>query len=538
MALDGSARKLAVIVHADVVGSTALVQHDERLAHERIHDAFRRFSETIERYAGNAHELRGDALLAEFDRASDAVCAALAFQATNIEHNHSLDNEIRPEVRIGISLGEVVIADGTLTGPDVVLAQRLEQLAEPGGVCISVEVQHALPRRLPFECSDLGNQDVKGFDEPVRAYSVTLRSGEVIPAPEAPARTEKPAEHRARQWVTAGIIAVALITAGIVAWWQPWQTTDEPASREPVALTLPDRPSIVILPFVNLYDDGEQDYFVDGFTNAITTHLSKFPQLFVISSTTAFTYKGKPVRVKDIGRDLGVKYVLEGSVQRGADTLSVHAQLIDAETDRHVWAEQYDVQPENVFSVQADVVSQIVGTLHAALSDDAMAAVLSRPATDLQGYDLYLKAAAKPSSKNGRYEAIELLKQVLELEPDFLEAHYEISERYLGLFRFGRVDDPDEAVRLSRLHADRAMAIDQGDYRGHYLLGQLYVFAYHDHDLALAEFQRAFENNPNDARISYYIGFTRFLMGQAEEAIAWNDNAKRLNPGYPRLVQL
>ena len=164
MASGGSARKLAVIFHADVVDSTDLVHRHEQLAHDRIQDAFHRFSEVINRYGGVAHEIRGDALLAEYDRASDAVSAALAFQTANTEHNKALDDDIRPEVRIGISLGEVVIADGTLTGPDVVLAQRLEQLAEPGGVCISVEVQHALPGRLPYDYVDLGEQEVKGFD--------------------------------------------------------------------------------------------------------------------------------------------------------------------------------------------------------------------------------------------------------------------------------------------------------------------------------------------------------------------------------------
>jgi TolB-like protein/class 3 adenylate cyclase/Tfp pilus assembly protein PilF len=525
----GSDHKLAVILHADVVGSTALVQRDERIAHDRIQDTFRRFSETIESYGGTAHEVRGDALLAEYNRASDAVSAAIAFQAANTEHNKTLDGEIRPEVRVGISLGEVVIADGTLTGPDVVLAQRLEQLAEPGGVCISVEVQHALPGRLPFEYAELDDQEVKGFDKPVRAILVTLQSGEDLPAPEPRPHVQRPAT---KHWVIASIATVVLLVGIGVAWWQPWRTTEksEPAGS---ALTLPDKPSIVVLPFVNLYDDGQQDYFVDGFTNAIITHLSKFPQLFVISSTTAFTYKGKSARVTDIGRDLGVKYVLEGSVQRGADTLSVHAQLIEAETDRHVWAEQYDVPPEKVFSVQADVVSEIVGALHSTLREEAMAAVSKRSAASLNGYDLYLKARAKGTSKEARSEAIELLKQAIKADPKFLEAHYSISERYLNSVRFGMADDAEEALRLARLHADKAMAIDQRDYRGHYLLGHLYLFAEHDHDLALAEFQRALDDNPNDPRISYYMGFTNFLMGQAEEAIVWNDNAKRLNPRYP-----
>jgi TolB-like protein/class 3 adenylate cyclase len=529
-------RKLAVILHADVVRSTALVQRDESLAHERIRDAFHRFSGTIESYNGHPLELRGDALVAEFNRASDAVEASLAFQAENTEFNSTLEDEIRPTLRIGISLGEVVVADNTITGEGIVLAQRLEQLASAGGVCIQGAVYEAVPGRLPFEYESLGEHELKGFSEPVRAYAVSLTSGEAIPPPEVDATSGEVQPKRPKQrWVVVSAMAFLVIAGGGLAWFQPWAPREEPASVESAALSLPDKPSIVVLPFANYYDDGKQDYFVDGFTNAITTHLSKFPQLFVISSTTAFTYKGKSVRVTDIGRDLGVKYVLEGSVQRGTDTLSIHAQLIEAETDRHVWAEQYDVPPEKVFSVQADLISEIVGTLRFALREEAVATVLKRPAANLQGYDLYLKASAvsKKISKESWHEAIRLLKQVVEIDPEFLEAHYRISTLYLSLWRFNMTDNAKETLRLARLHAEKAMEIDQADYRGHYLIGQLSLFADHEHDLALAEFQRALADNPNEANILYYMGFLKTLMGQGEEAIAWNEKAKRVNPRYP-----
>lgn len=184
MMTDRSTRKLAVILHADVMGSTALVQRDETLAHERIRDAFRRFSQTIRAYGGTPQELRGDALLATFSRASDAVSASLSFQIGNAHHNETLQDDIRPEVRIGITLGEVVIADGTLTGPDVVMAQRIEQLAEPGGICIQGTAYETIPRRLLFEYSSLGEQQLKGFDEPVRVYGVKPKLGEEIPRPD------------------------------------------------------------------------------------------------------------------------------------------------------------------------------------------------------------------------------------------------------------------------------------------------------------------------------------------------------------------
>ena len=196
-------RKLAVILHADVVGSTMLVQQNETLAHDRIQGAFRRFSETIKAYGGLAHELRGDALVAEFDRASDAVCAAIAFQSENAEYNATLDDDILPMLRMGISMGEVIIADNTITGAGVVLAQRLEQLAKPGGVSIQGAAYETVPQRLPFDYENLGERKVKGFEQPTKIYAVTLKPGEIVPAPEFHARPR-------RRSIAGGIIRRAL----------------------------------------------------------------------------------------------------------------------------------------------------------------------------------------------------------------------------------------------------------------------------------------------------------------------------------------
>ena len=236
-------RKLAVILHADVVGSTALVQRNETIAHGRIQDAFRRFSRTIENYGGMTHELRGDALVAEFNRASDAVSAALAFQATNAAFNATLDDHIQPQIRIGISLGEVVIADNTITGAGVVLAQRLEQLAESGGVCIQGAAYETVPQRLPFAYENLGEQEVKGFADPVRVYAVNLKRGETIPAPEpveaARARGRKPMWPRP----VAGVTVVLILIGVTLAWWQPRESRKGPTSIEPTTIPLPNEPT-------------------------------------------------------------------------------------------------------------------------------------------------------------------------------------------------------------------------------------------------------------------------------------------------------
>ncbi len=319
-------RKLAVVLHADVVGSTELVRRNETIAHDRILDTFERLSGTVNAYGGIVHELRGDALLAEFNRASDAVSAALAFQAANAEHNASLEDEIRPEVRVGVSLGEVVVSDGTLTGPDVVLAQRLEQLARPGGVCISQATYQSIPERLPFDYEDLGERPAKGFDKPVRAYAVVARAGETIPEAE-PAATISEARPALPNpvWAFVGVVFLLLIVVGAL-WTRPW------APR----WVLPDKPSIVVLPFTSMSEESEEEHLADGMTDDLITDLSRISGLFVIARNTSFTYKGRAVNVPEMAEELGVRYVLEGSVRRTGGGIRINAQLIDATTGGHL----------------------------------------------------------------------------------------------------------------------------------------------------------------------------------------------------------
>jgi len=533
MAMEDLSGTLAVILHADVAGSTALVQQDKQLAHERIQDSFQRFSDTIEKYNGQVLELRGDALIAEFKRASDAVAATLTFQTDQADYIQQIEDDLRPAVRTGIAMGEIIIADNTVTGAGVVQAQRVEQLAVEGGVCITAAIHQALSSRMPLVLENLGDQMLKGFDHSVGVYQVELKPGQHIPPPQQNDAQQIPSGNH-KQIIAAAAI-VLLIVGGFVYWSNFSGPTDNAVAVEVSIPALPARPSIVVLPFVNQYDDDEQNYFVDGLTNGIITHLSKFPELFVISSTTAFTYEDKTIRVTDIGRELGVKYVLEGSVQRGADTLNVHVQLIDATTDRHVWAEQYDVPTDEVFQLQGDLISKVVGTLKPTLWNEATAAMSKKSAASLQGYDLYLKALSvwDGYTKEARAESFKLLDQAISISPDFLDAHYAISDRHLGLWRWGNPDDPEESLRLARLHAAKVMEIDQSDYRGHYLQGQLHLFADNDHDLALVEYKRALADNPNDTFILYSMGFLKFLMGEAEEAIKWHIKAKRINPRYP-----
>ena len=264
------ARKLAVILHADVIGSTVLVQRDESLAHSRIVDAFKCFSKTIETHGGIAHEIRGDALLAEFSRASDAVTAAMDFQKNHTDDLEKLEDGIRAEMRVGIAMGEVVIGDNTMTGAGVVMAQRLEQLAKAGGVVIQGAAYETLPKRLPFQFHNLGEQQLKGFEETVRAYRVITDNDE-----------------------------------GAV-------TKEAYVNKKSSSSLASDKPSIVVLPFKNMSGDPEQAYFSDGITEDIITELSRFRTLFVIARNSSFRFKGENVDIKEISEKLGVQYVVEG----------------------------------------------------------------------------------------------------------------------------------------------------------------------------------------------------------------------------------
>ena len=294
--------KFTFILHADIAGSTALVQQDEELAHKRTQDTFRRFDETITKYRGYVRELRGDALLAEFERASDAVTAALAFQAAQSNYLAQLDDDILPGVRVGIAMGEVIIADDTLTGAGVVLAQRMEQLAEPGGICITGAMHEALPPRLPFDQNDLGEQQVKGFDDPVRVYTVGLKEGANLPEPTVVSESRK---SKVAQFALIAAVVVLICGSALLAWVQPWKPDFEPASVEKMALPLPDKPSIAVLPFDNYSDEEKLDFFADGLTENITSALSKAPGLFVIARNSAATYKGQTGQCEAGGGRLG-----------------------------------------------------------------------------------------------------------------------------------------------------------------------------------------------------------------------------------------
>ncbi len=524
------ARKLAVVLHADVVSSTTLVQLNETIAHRRITDAFTRFSETVLHYGGTVREIRGDALVAEFPRASDAVSAALAAQVANREHNVILDGDIRPELRVGIALGEVVIADNTVTGPGIVLAQRLEQLAEAGGVCVQGSIYEAVPNRMPFEYTKLGDQKLKGFEESIRVFSVALKPGESIPRSELAAG----AGRRKHPWLAVSLIVLLLITGGLVAWLQPWKSGLDIAGPDANALTLPEKPSIAVLPFENLSGDPEQEYFADGMTDDLITDLSKLSGLFVIARNSSFAYKGEPTDVRKLARELGVQYVLEGSIRRASDQVRINAQLVDGLTGGHLWAERFEGRWGDVFGLQDRVRSRILQSLALELAPDESARMDANKTANPEAYDAFLQGLSllRLHTRSGIKEAHTHFSRAIELDPDYARAHAALAATYWkSKLRAWFVDFKwQDPVSLVERHLQLAM--NHPDPLAHRVAAELHLFRF-QFEQAVSEAERAVALDPNDAESYAKLAEILTFAGDSEAAMHAIDQAMRLDPHYP-----
>jgi adenylate cyclase len=519
--------KLSVILHADVVGSTTLVQKDEQIAHERIQAAFRGFARSVEAYGGNVTELRGDAFLAEFARGSDAVLAALSAQEANARANDELDDDIRPVLRVGIALGEVVYADDTVTGAGVVLAQRLEQMARPGGICVSAAIRESVPTRLPFDYEDLGPQEAKGFDHPVHTFAVSPREGHPIPHPSQDF-TATTARSRRRGLFAGAIGVVALVAVGA---WLAWETSWKDRTRLPLAI--PDKPSVAVLPFSNMSGDPGQEYFSDGFTEDIITGLSSFHDLFVIARNSSFKFKGQNADVRQVATDLGVRYVLEGSVRKAGEKVLINAQLIDAGSGSHLWAKRYDVDAKELLAIQDEVTQQIVSTLVSKVRSTDTAKVKRKRESDLTAYEYLLQARDlfREGGKETSFRAQEMAKKSIQLDPGYAPAHAMLSFTYYKhfVFRWG----PPEALELARESAQKAIELDNSLAEGYDMLARVYS-RQRQHDDSVATLEKAVSLNPNRAETYLSLANTLTFAGRPLEAVDAVRKAMRLDPfhGY------
>ena len=430
MAKEGLVGKLAVILHADVAGSTELVRQDKELAHERIQDGFKRFADTIEKYQGHVLELRGDALLAEFEHAYDAVSAALSFQSDHANYISHLKDDLRPTIRVGIAIGEVIIADSTVTGAGVVQAQRIEQLADPGSIFITSAIQEALSKRLPLDLENMGEKSLKGFDFPVRVFRVKLSADQSIPAP------QKDSQHKSSakipKFLGTLVFITLVIATGTVYWFNTQDPQEEPVLTKSTAYPLPDKPSVAVLPFTNMSDDPKQDYFADGMTDDLITDLSNISGLFVIARNSSFSYKGQKVKVRRVAEELGVRYVIEGSVRRAGNQVRINAQLIDTTTGGHLWAERYDGSLADIFALQDQVTKKIVEAMSVTLTPQELEVLESFGTSNAAAHDAYLQGLSfylrNTPADNAKAEPH--FKRALELDPEFKRAYAALAGVY------------------------------------------------------------------------------------------------------------
>jgi len=487
-------QRLATILVADVAGYSRLMGSDECGTVASLDSARTVFRTEVAAHRGRVVDMAGDSVLAVFDSAAGAVDCALAVQRTLGDAAREVAESCRMLFRIGIHLGDVMEKDdGTVYGDGVNIAARLEGLADPGGVAVSESVLGVVKRRVAASFDDLGEQHVKNIAEPVRAYRV--RAGAVAAA--------------------EGVAAAAPARAA--------------APRERV-----DKPSIAVLPFDNMSGDPEQDFFADGITEDIITELSRFRELFVISRNSSFKYKGKPVNVQQFARELGVQYVVEGSVRKAARRVRITVQLIDAETDRHVWAERYDRDLEDIFAIQDEVTMAIVavlpGRVEAAARDRA-----SRKTTDnMAAYECVLtgKVLHHRSNRDDNAKAQQLLDRAIELDPNYAHAHA-WKACVLGqtwVYNWCESRTETQARIMESLKA--ALALDDNDSDVHRILAAINVIQ-ENFDEAVYHQRRALGLNPNDDLVVVQQGEILTWLGQPEEGIEWIRKAMRLNPYHP-----
>jgi TolB-like protein/Tfp pilus assembly protein PilF len=481
-------RRLAAILAVDVAGYSRLMGEDEEGTHERLKAHFAQLVRPkIEEHRGRVVKNTGDGLLAEFASVIDAVRCAAEIQQGMLGREPGVPEDRRIRFRIGINLGDVIVEEHDIFGDGVNIAARLEALATPGGICVSRVVRDQVRDKFDLPFDDLGEQQVKNIARPVRTYAVALGASSRAALPAA------------------------------------------------APLPLPDKPSLVVLPFQNMTGDAEQEYFVDGMVEEITTAIARLPWLFVIARNSAFTYKGKPVDVKQVAREFGVRYLLEGSVRKAGNRVRITGQLIDTTTSAHTWAGRFDGALDDIFGLQDQVASNVAGAIEPKLRQSEIERASRKPAANLTAYDLYLRALAQSYryTEEGLAEAVVFARQALAIDPSYAPAAAMVGRcRWLQRVQgWGALSTADvaEACRLARqaLEAERDDAETIGEAAGtlFFLAGEA--------EMAAAALDRALALNPNAAHAWLIRGYIHAVRNQPEAAIEAIERARRLSPFDP-----
>jgi len=481
-------RRLAAILAADVVGYSRMMAEDEEGTLRTLGAYRTTISDLITEHSGRIFGSAGDSAIAEFSSAVQSVRAAVAIQRALDRRNADLAEGRRMIFRIGINLGDMIAEGDDVLGDGVNVAARLQEVAAPGGICISGAVREQTEGKLNFALAHLGERTLKNIPRPVQVYNVDWR-------------LDDPS--------TSGVLGAAL--------------------------ALPDKPSIAVLPFANMSSDPEQEYFADGITEDIITALSQYRWLFVIARNSTFVYKKRAVDIKQVARELGVRYVLEGSVRKAGQRVRVTAQLIEADSNNHLWAERFDRDYADIFDIQDELTQSVVGAIEPEILLGEGRRAARKSTANLDAFDCCMRGLWHHSqfTPEDSRQAETWLRRSLELDPKFARSHMGLARVLIGRVWYGWSDDVARDMSAACAAADRSVALDDSDPYAHYTLSITNLLG-RRHRAALAEAQRAIDLSPNFALGYYALGWARVFIGHFAEAIDPLMRCLRLNPNDPQ----
>lgn len=480
-------RKLTAVLYADIADYSRLTQIDEAGTHREAMEVLEEASSAIKNAGGSVLRFAGDAILAEFDSAINATNTAVDIQQTLAVRNADKPNADKVQIRIGLNIGDVIQDRGEIYGDGVNLAARLESASDPGGLCISAAVHEQVKGKIPVDFRDGGRQAFKNIVDPVLVYH-----------------------------------------------WHPKTTKSSASSISGDTSEI--RPSIAVLPFDNMSGDPEQEYFADGITEDITTALSKIRSFLVISRNSSFTYKGQAVDTKTVADELGVRYVLEGSVRKAGRRVRITAQLIDAPTGHHIWAERYDRELEDIFDLQDEITQTIAAAIEPELSAKEREAAVRKPPDSLDTWETFQRAMwyFYGFEKEQRPVAIELFDKAIAADPAFAPPYAYKSYSHYSEVIMGWTDNPEYHLEAGMECAKKAIALDPRDAVGYFAIGRIHMLR-GEHDESMAALEKAIELNPNAFYAYHGLAMTMVLAGRAEEGIEISIRGERVSPRDPLL---
>jgi TolB-like protein/class 3 adenylate cyclase len=522
-------RRLTTILSADVVGYSRLMGEDEAATLEALKGHRRELIDPkAEQYGGRTVKLMGDGALMEFASVVDAVTFAVEVQGAMGERNADVPPERQILFRIGINIGDIIVEGDDIYGDGVNIAARLEVLAEPGGICVARNVYNQIKGKLDLDLDHLGEKEVKNIFEPVSVYQVAMndKAGCLVTAVQtspAPARRSRPS------LIAAGIALLAVL--GGLAWWQPWA----PAARiETAVFPASDLPSLAVLPFANMSGDADLGYFSDGMTEDIITELSKNPDLKVVSRNSSFTYKGKVVKARQVSEELGVRYVLEGSVRKQGDKVRITAQLIDATTDAHVWAERFDEEGTDIFALQDRIAEKIGATLsghEGKIREAEYQRVWAMDAAKLEEYDYYLRGHSVflDFTPEAMLKSREIWQEGLRKFPDSGLMRVKIGWSYYQFFNFNWSNEPEKELERAYQWVQEGLSDPNlplaGRWNGHWLNALVQVYHKRDFEAGLEEATKTIEIVPKDPVTLALTATVPIFAGKPDLAINWVNRA-------------